>query len=160
MEISKLDVPSGYADDLLLELSIAGRATITQIQRVNKGALPAGRYTGRARRTNAPVVGQQDSGGRTDLVTACDRSLKHALESDGFKFSSFGRLGVKCTINPSSPMGHQWATSSNASLTSNVWSVGKFIPGTTTLVTRDGVEAGARFRQRSVHIPFSAFSAR
>lgn len=58
-----------------------GRATLTQIQRgtqIKKGALPAGRYTGRARRTNILIVGQQDSGGRTDLVIACYRSYpKH-----------------------------------------------------------------------------------
>ena len=39
---------------------------------VRKGAPPAGRYTGRACRTEALVVGQQDSGGRTESVTNCD----------------------------------------------------------------------------------------
>lgn len=75
VEISKLDVPSG-----LRTRYNRPDPTGTQIQRVkNKGALPAGRYTGRARRTNALVVGQQDSGGRTDLVIVCDRSYpKHA----------------------------------------------------------------------------------
>lgn len=35
---------------------------------VKKGALPAGRYTRRARRTEVLVVEQQDSGGKTDSV--------------------------------------------------------------------------------------------
>lgn len=61
-----------------------------------KGALPAGRYTGRARRTNALVVGQQDSGGRTGFgwLPVAIKVSEACLRSDGLKFSRFGRLGV------------------------------------------------------------------
>lgn len=56
---------------------------------VKKGALPAGRYTRRARRTEVLVVGQQDSGGRTDSVTACDRNPEHG-----------GRVGWNLLVEP------------------------------------------------------------
>lgn len=47
----------------------SGRAIKILMQRVRKGALPAGRYTGRARRTKILIVGGQDSGGETGSVT-------------------------------------------------------------------------------------------
>lgn len=130
----------------------------TQIQRIKKGAPPAGRYTSRARRTNTLVVGQQDSGGRTDLVISCDRSYPEAcLESDGSSLA----VSVGSARNAPSTPRHQWDPNGrpNASLTSKRLVRGKVPPR--DHFTRDGVEPWARFRRQShVHIASSAFSAR